>query len=248
VLISTTLLVWGAGVAAAHVTVNPGSVTAGSYAKLTFRVPTESDTASTVSLQVTLPEDHPFPSVSVMQIPGWTAKVTKTPLDPPVTEGRFDLTEAVTSITWTADDGVGVKPGEFMEFPISVGPVPDVPSMEFPADQTYSDGSVVRWNQSRTADGDEPEHPAPLLTIAAASGSAGPTVTGTDGTDQSTAVATAPDNTARVLGVVALVLAALALLVAAFGIRRRPRTPAPAAPSGPPSPPGAGDPPSGDPS
>lgn len=233
---AAVLLLVGAGVASAHVTVNPNSVTAGSYAKLTFRVPTESATASTVSLQVTLPKDHPFPSVSVMQLPGWTTKVTKTRLDSPVTEGNLTVTEPVTSITWTADDGVGIKPGEFMEFPISVGPVPDVPSMQFPAAQAYSDGSVVNWNQQRTAGGQEPEHPAPLLTITGAAGvttsgaaaptvtgtagsGSGPTVTGADGAYQPTVSANSSDDTARILGVVALVLAALALLVAAIGVR-----------------------------
>jgi uncharacterized protein YcnI len=232
------LLVGGAGLASAHVTVNPNSVTAGSYAKLTFRVPTESATASTVSIQVTLPKDHPFPSVSVMQLPGWTANVTKTKLDAPVTEGNLSITEPVTSITWTADDKVGIKPGEFMEFPISVGPVPDVPSMQFPATQTYSDGTVVDWDQSRTAGGAEPEHPAPLLTITAAEGAgtsgaaapavpgtagsgSGPTVAGSDVAHQSAVPVTGSDDTARILGVVALVLAALALLVAAVGVRRR---------------------------
>lgn len=253
-LITTVLLTWGAGVALAHVTVHPGSVTAGSYAKLTFRVPTESATASTVSLQVTLPQDHPFPSVSVMPIPGWTAKVGTTPLDPPVTEGRFNLTEAVTSVSWTADDGVGIKPGEFMEFPISVGPVPDVTSIAFPADQTYSDGSVVSWNQSRTDDGAEPEHPAPLLTVGSAgassaqaedgtssgSGEAAPTVTGASQVEPSTS-----DFTARTLGVIALVLAALAVLIAVSGWRRRPRPGRPPAPPEPPHTGGSSPPPPG---
>jgi hypothetical protein len=133
---------------------------------------------------------------------------------------------------------VGIKPGEFMEFPISVGPVPDVPSMQFPAAQTYSDGSVVNWDQQRTAGGPEPEHPAPLLTITGATGAgtsgataptvtgpagsgSGPTVTGADGAHQSAAAVSSSDDTARILGVVALVLAALALLIAAIGVRRR---------------------------
>ena len=228
ILATALLLVGGAGVAWAHVTVNPDSVTAGSYAKLTFRVPTESDTASTVSVQVSMPKDHPFPSVSVMQLPGWTAKVTKTPLNPPVSEGRFTLDEAVTSITWTADDGIGIKPGEFMEFPLSVGPVPDVASMEFPADQTYSDGPAVRWDGPQTAGGAEPQHPAPLLTITPASGptaaTTGPTVTGISDASQPAATVGASDGTARVLAVIALVLAALALVVATFGLRRPPRS------------------------
>lgn len=253
-LITTLLLALGAGVASAHVTVNPNSVTAGSYAKLTFRVPTESETASTVALQVTLPKDHPFPSVSVMQIPGWTPKVITTALNPPVVEGSFKLTEAVTSITWTADDGVGIKPEEFMEFAISVGPVPNVPSMQFPANQTYSDGSVVRWDQTRAPGTAEPAHPAPLLTITPAVASsdavatpsgqaaAGPTVTGASEAYQSAVTVTSPDSTARVLSVIALILAALALLVAVLGVRRRP------APGGPPTrvrrePPSPPDPP-----
>jgi uncharacterized protein YcnI len=200
------LLAAGAGVASAHVTVNPNSVTAGSYAKLTFRVPTESATASTVSLQVTLPADHPFPSVSVMQLPGWTAKVTKTELDAPVTEGDFKLTEAVTSITWTADDGVGIKPGEFMEFPISVGPVPDVPSMQFPAAQTYSDGSVVSWNEvAKAGSTAELDHPAPVLTIGAATADDGPS---------------GISWIALILGIVAVALGAVAVAVAVAGARR----------------------------
>lgn len=227
-LMLTLLLAAGTGVASAHVTVNPDTVTAGSYAKLTFRVPTESATASTVSVQVSLPTDHPFPSVSVMQMPGWTATVARTKLDPPVTEGDFRLTDAVNSITWIADDKVGIEPGEFAEFAISVGPVPDVSSMTFPTAQTYSDGSVVRWDQARTQGAAEPEHPAPLLTIgaagSAASGGAGaqPTVAGTAaGPYRSSAIVAAPDGTARILAVIALVVAAAALLVAVVGVRGR---------------------------
>jgi periplasmic copper chaperone A len=44
-----------AGPAAAHVTVSSPSATQGGYGKLTFRVPNEKATASTVALEVTLP-------------------------------------------------------------------------------------------------------------------------------------------------------------------------------------------------
>ena len=199
------LLVWGGGVASAHVTVNPNTATPGSYAKLTFRVPTESATATTVKLTVKLPTDHPFPSVSVMPVPGWSTKVTTSALNPPVTEGRFNLTEALSSITWTADDGVGIKLDEFMEFAISVGPVPDVPSMTFPADQTYSDGSVVSWNQvAKTGSTAELDHPAPVLTIAAAT---------TDGPSGISWIA-------LILAIVAVALGAVAVAVAVTSARR----------------------------
>lgn len=213
--LTTALLGLGAGVASAHVTVNPSDATAGSYAKLTFRVPVESDTASTVSVQVSLPTDHPFASVSLQPVPGWTATTKTTTFDPPLQTGKFNLTEAVSSITWTADDGVGVKPGQFQEFSISVGPVPDVASMTFPATQTYSDGSVVNWDQV-AADGQERhdlDHPAPTLTIAQAGASeSAPAATGTAATN---------DTTAQILAAVALVIAAIALVVAALGWRRR---------------------------
>jgi uncharacterized protein YcnI len=219
-VLAAALFGLGAGVASAHVTVNPPNATAGSYAKLTFRVPTESDAASTVSVQVSLPTDHPFASVSLQPIPGWTATTKTVTFDPPLRTGKFDLTDAVSSVTWTADDGVGVKPGEFQEFSLSVGPVPDVASLTFPATQTYSDGSVVTWDEVAAAgqDAHSLDHPAPLLSIAA-------TQPGT-----ATATTPTPDTTAQILAAVALVIAAIALVVAALGWRRPgPRAAAPAA-------------------
>lgn len=219
------LLTVAASTAFAHVTVNPKTATAGSYTALTFRVPTESDTASTVSIAVTLPTDHPFPSVSARQMPGWTATMTKVTLDPPVTEGRFTLEEAVSTVTWTADDGVGIKPGEFAEFALSVGPVPDVPAITFPSAQTYSDGTVVDWDEISDDGGSEPEHPAPVLTVAAAD--AAPSSAATDGAGPDPSSSGTTDTTAQVLGLAALILAAIALLVAVAGRRRAPVAEAP---------------------
>lgn len=202
-------LALGAGTALAHVTVNPNTATAGSYAKLTFRVPTESVTASTVGLTVTLPASTPFPSVSVMPVPGWTAKTVKQTLPKPVPEGDLTVTDAITSITWTADDKIGVKPGEFEEFSISVGPVPDVGSIVMPASQTYSDGSVVQWKDVAQPGQAEPEHPAPVLTI----------TTAPAGSSTTTGTATA----ALVVAIIGLVAAALALVVGVLGWRRAKR-------------------------
>lgn len=47
-------------------------------------MPTESDTASTVKLQVELPTKTPLASVSVRPIPGWTATTTTTHLAQPI--------------------------------------------------------------------------------------------------------------------------------------------------------------------
>lgn len=223
-------LALGVGTASAHVTVNPGTATPGGYTKLTFRVPNESATAKTTKLVVTFPEDTPFASVSVAKVPGWTITPEKTTLPKPVAGAHnTTITQAVTKITWQADAQGAIGLGEFVEFDVSVGPVPDVKSISFPADQYYSDGTVVHWNQPTPASGEEPEHPAPTLLIDAAapatsaSAATSPTVTATDDTPAPTQVAAArADGAARVLAVIGIVVGALGLLVGAAAWRRRP--------------------------
>lgn len=163
----------GVGVASAHVTVNPREATQGGYAKLAFRVPNERDNAGTTKLEVTLPADTPVASVSVRPMTGWTVQVEKATLAKPLEMHGSKVTEAPSKITWTAEgDGNMVKPGQFQEFEISAGPLPEVDTMIFKALQTYSSGEVVRWIEEPSTDGSEPEHPAPVLKLAKAAGSA----------------------------------------------------------------------------
>jgi periplasmic copper chaperone A len=214
-----------AGPASAHVTVNPREASAGSYQKLSVRVPNESPTAGTVAVSVSLPTDTPFASVSVKPHPGWKAEVTRSTLPEPVTSGDLEITEAATGITWTAEPGVRVAPGQFEEFDISVGPLPEgVDALSFPAVQTYDDGEVVAWDQAAT-DGEEPEHPAPSLTLLPATGDhhgAAATV------ETVNAAAATPvdqvDTTARVLAAGGLAVGVLGLGAAAATTRRSRRT------------------------
>ena len=246
-LTGLTLLV-AAGTAAAHVAVDPSTAAAGDEAvTLTFHVPNESETAGTVAVTVALPADHPFAFASVGQMPGWTVTPTEQTLPAPVTEGDLTIKEALTSVTWTAQAGNRIGPGEFAEFKIAAGPVPDVAALEFPTTQTYDDGTVVEWNEPTPASGEEPEHPAPTLTVTpagdAATGSgAAPasshsdesvatsaeasaaTVSAVANTESSTAQSSGSDSTAVILAVIGIVLAAAALLVAAVALRRRPTT------------------------
>ena len=232
-LISLTAvsLLAGAGVASAHVTVNPSEAAVGGFTKLTFRVPNESPTAGTVAVTVDLPADHPFAYVSVKQVPGWSVVPTTSTLPAPVTEGDLTIKEAVTSVTWTADPGTMIGPGEFAEFDISAGPVPDTETLVFPATQTYNDGEVVQWNEPTPGSGEEPEHPAPTLTVGPADGSehgaTDPAAASTPVTEPSLSAVAATtssgsDSTATILAAVSLVLAAAALVVAAVALRRRP--------------------------
>ena len=112
-----------AGPASAHVTVNPNTATQGGYTKVTFRVPNESDTASTTKVEVNLPANAPVASVSLKAVPGWTAVAVKSKLATPIKAHDAEITEAVTKITWTAAAGSETKPGYFQEFDVSLGPL-----------------------------------------------------------------------------------------------------------------------------
>jgi len=59
-LVALATLLALAPAASAHVTVSTPDAAPGGYGKLVFRVPTESESASTVKLSVTLPAATPF--------------------------------------------------------------------------------------------------------------------------------------------------------------------------------------------
>jgi periplasmic copper chaperone A len=197
----------------AHVTVNPSTAAQGGYTVLSFRVPTESDSASTTKVQVFLPADHPLASVSVRPHPGWHTKVVTKKLATPLSTDDGQVTEGVYSITWTPDGPKdALKPGEYDDFDVSVGPLPEVSSLTFKTLQTYSDGTVVRWIDPPAASGQpEPEHPAPTLTLTPASD----TSSG-DPMSSDAATASGPGDgkatTALVLSIVAVLLGAGALV------------------------------------
>ncbi|CAM5475018.1 hypothetical protein SALBM311S_11617 [Streptomyces alboniger] len=217
----------------AHVSVQPEGVAAkGGYAVIDFKVPNERDNASTTKLEVNFPTDHPLASVMPEPLPGWDIKVTKSKLDKPVDAHGKQITEAVSKVTWTAT-GAGIKPGYFEKFPLSVGALPeDADELVFKAVQTYSNKEVVRWIEEQKEGDEEPETPAPVLTLSAASedghhGSAAAEKASDDtkSTDNAAAETAAPadssDTTARVLGVVGIVVGALGVAYGVLAGRRR---------------------------
>jgi len=188
----------GAPSAWAHVHASSDNTVRGAMAIVTFQVPNESNTgAATTALTVTLPN---VASAGTETMPGWTAKLD-----------RDTASGSVRSVTWTAAQGGGIPADQFALFRISVQ-LPDTDMVSFPATQTYSDGSIVKWDQSPLPDGGEPEHPAPMLSLAAGTGS--PHEHHPAGQSKA-----AEDNTARVLGGAALVVGALAICLVL--VRRR---------------------------
>ena len=199
-------LATGAGSASAHVHADADNPSPGSTAVVTFRVPGESENgALTTKLSVELPD---VASARTEVMPGWTAALDRDP-----------AAGTVRSVTWSADPKVGISPDQFALFRISVK-LPDGDSVVFPTTQTYSDGTVVRWDQAPLPDGGEPEYPAPELSLTGAgSHGMGDHDMSTQPTQTATTAPTS-DDAARWLAGGALILAAVAAAAALIGRRR----------------------------
>ena len=168
-----------AGTASAHVTVASQDAAPGGYGKLVFRVPNESDTASTVGLRIQIPQEAALASLRTQPMAGWTATLTTSDLDEPTDNHGQEITSYVSVVEFRADAGTGIAPGEFQEFALSGGPFPEADRLSFPAVQLYSDGTEAAWIEP-TVDGQaEPERPAPVLPLAAGAPEAATADTGT---------------------------------------------------------------------
>ncbi|MCS0635131.1 YcnI family protein [Streptomyces sp. LP05-1] len=223
------------GTAFAHVSVQPqGEAAKGGYATVNFKVPNERDNASTVKLEVTLPADHPIASVMPQPVPGWTVAVEKTKLAKPLEMHGKKITEAPSKITWTAS-GSKIAPGQFQQFPVSLGQLPeDADQLVFKALQTYDNKEVVRWIEETKEGAAEPESPAPVLKLSAAGedhhgGAAAKNddhAKGDDHDDKDAGGAEradgdSSDTTARVLGVVGILVGAAGVAFGVLAGRRR---------------------------
>jgi uncharacterized protein YcnI len=193
--------------ASAHVTIGTNQADPGSYPVIDFRVPTESATAATTAIDITLPTDTPFGSVATVPVAGWDAELVR--------DG-----DTVTHVVWTAQPGHEITSDQYGIFPVLLGDVPDTGSIVLPVAQTYSDGEVVNWADT-TEDG---EHPAPVLYV-----NDEPAVDhhggGDDGEHDAEATvsgeaAPASDAVARGLGIAGLVAGAVAIVVAVVSRRR----------------------------
>ncbi|MDA0182205.1 YcnI family protein [Solirubrobacter phytolaccae] len=229
VLAVAVLTLAAPAVAQAHVTLQPSTAAAGGYTRLNVRVPNERDDASTQKVELQFPDG--FASASFEPIPGWDVKVTKKQLETPIKTDDGEITEAVDTITWTADDADdAIPPGAFRDFGLSVripGEAGD--TLTFKALQTYTGGEVVRWIGAEDSD-----NPAPTVSVTEAAGDehgadhAAPTATA-EATDAERTAATTSDDggSSDTLAIIALIVGALGLIVGTFGVlsaRRATRT------------------------
>ena len=150
------------GAAQAHVTVHPNALPAGGFTVINIQVPNERGKASTVRIDVQLPNGIYIASPTVM--PGWRSRVITKKLSKPVEiEQGFSVSSRVDRVVFS---GGRIGPGQFLSFPVSIK-APSVKAgtlLTFKALQTYSNGEVVRWIGNPSAD-----EPAPQALIRQAS-------------------------------------------------------------------------------
>ncbi|MFE5969015.1 YcnI family protein [Streptomyces sp. NPDC056463] len=227
------------GTAFAHVGVQPqGEAAKGGYATVNVKVPNERDNASTIKVEVNFPADHPLASVMPQPVPGWKSEVTKSKLAKPLELHGKSINEAVTKVTWTAEGDAKIGPGQFQQFPLSLGQLPeDTDQLVIKAIQTYDNNEVVRWIEE-PKDGAELQNPAPVLKLSAASDDhhgggakaddkaghddkAKDEAKGDKAHTESAADSGSSDTTARVLGVVGILVGVAGVAFGLLAGRRR---------------------------
>jgi uncharacterized protein YcnI len=166
-----------AGSALAHARISP-AVAPTEAQVYTLVVPTEKEDASTTQVELTPPAD--FTLRSFRDAPGWTRDIQSTG------SGEEAVIEKVT---WSGGD---VGPGEAAYFDF-FGSADDAKTYAFKVRQTYSDGEVVDWAGSESAD-----EPAPTVKLSSSFGEGG--------------------GGSSALEIVALALAGIALVVAVAGL------------------------------
>ena len=136
-----------AGPALAHVEVSADKTTAGAEnVTVTFNGEAERDDAGIQSERVVLPAGIDPASVTLVKAPaGWTFKA--------VADG-FTV------------GGKALKTGADAEWSVRIAKLPAGQTrLSFKTLETYGNGEVDRWIEIQQAGQDEPEHPAPLLTL-----------------------------------------------------------------------------------
>lgn len=211
-LFAVTAIVAGAALAlavplaaSAHVTIGTNQADPGTYPVIDFRVPTESATATTTAIDITLPIETPFGAVSTVPVEGWDAELVR--------DG-----DVVTHVIWTAQSGHELTAEQYGIFPVLLGDVPDTGSIVLPVAQTYSDGTVVDWADTAEDGG----HPAPVLYVNDEPAADHHADGGDDHAEATVAGEAAPasDAVARGLGIAGLVVGAVGVVVAILSRRR----------------------------
>lgn len=151
--------------AAAHVDARLDGTGPGGFGVVTIGVPTEAGKPATTKVQVRIPDETPLRTVRPQPVAGWQIAITKRTIDPPLRkDDGSPVTEVVDTVTWTST-GEGIPSGQFAQFAIYLGPLPDAATLNLPTTQTFSDGTTEAWTEPASS-GEKPKFPVPAATIA----------------------------------------------------------------------------------
>jgi len=165
-----------APVAFAHARVSPAVSLAGKLQLYSLAIPTEKENLTTTRIVLTVPQG--FGIDSFVPASGWTQQIQQT--------GSGD-SAIVQKVTWT---GGHVPTGEDSLFQF-LGQPAHTGTYTFQVEQTYSDGSIVDWTGSESA-----EAPAPTIQ----------------------AVSSLGGGSGSTLAIIGIALGAIALIVAVAGL------------------------------
>lgn len=224
-------------VAQAHISLHPNTIPAGAFVTLDVRVPGEQEGAYAYKIDMLIPPG--FTEIDTQNVPGWSVKEIVTKPATPIQTEEGPVDEEVSQIVWTGDrSNLGrLENGSFIQFPLSIAMPSNIAgqSLAFKTIQYYSNGKVIHWIGSPSA-----EYPAPTVNVTAkggviedvAGGEAGPapgeTPSGasTIANSGSSTTAGSSGGASKGLAITALVLGAIGLIAGVSGlfIARRTRS------------------------
>jgi uncharacterized protein YcnI len=181
-----------AGPAAAHVTITPTETGAGAYTVLTVSVPHGCDGSPTTKVAIQIPEG--INAVTPTRNPLYDVEKKIVALDEPVTDAHGnEVTERVDQVVYTAR--TPLPDGERDAFELSLQ-LPDAAgeTLAFPAIQTCEQGETA-WTEVAAEGAEEPEHPAPTVTITEAAAEGAPAAADTATHEEDTESTSTSDST-----------------------------------------------------
>ena len=162
-------LVLGAGPAAAHVTPDKSEVPAGGFTAITLTVGHGCEGSPTTQVVVQVPEG--INDVTPGILPGWDIEVATEPLPEPIEDAHGEqITERESQVTFTPQPGNELPDGFRLGYTLGFQ-APDTPGeyLFFKTIQVCAEGQT-EWIEEYTGEGEEPEHPSPVVEVVASEG------------------------------------------------------------------------------
>lgn len=197
--------------AGAHVTVSPTETPAQGYAMLDFTVPHGCDGAATTRVTIQMPPQ--VISATPEEVPGWKIKTKEGKLPEPAEQHGETVTEGVREVSWT---GGPLPDAHLQRFGLSVALAGEAgEEVPFKAIQDCVGGGETAWVQLASGD-EEPEHPAPTVTLTAADDGHG----ADEAAAAEHAAAGSDDDSGKGIAIAALIVGAVGVVLGAFALVR----------------------------